>query len=869
MTLAEPEPARPTLCVPSPPNAASIIDAGQLGSGVWEMGNHTTARSRLARSPSARPAVLALAVLLAATPTDSRGEPEEASELGTKANPIIVGIDYDFPPFEFIDEKGQPAGYDVDLIRAVASVMNLEIQIRPGPWDQVKSDLEHGRIHVSTGMMRSEQRERFADFTRPHLKVFYSIFVRTNSAAFQRVEELRNRVVIVGQDTQMHEHLLRLGFRDEIVTTKTEPDALRQLASGQGDAALLPQIQGILTARKNKLDNIRPVGVPVLEREACLAVPKGNDGLRAKLDTGLAILNQTGEYERIYDKWFGSIKEDKVTFRQALRLTAFILVPAALIAGLILIWNRSLRRTVARRTEELRDAMAKVHKSEAFLNRILDRIPLMVFAKDPRNDLRFTIWNKAAEAVTGLEKQEVIGKTAGEVFSPEIAEGIRTTDERVLARPNEVEILEETRTWRTGGPRLMRTHRVPVVDDSNAPVALLGISEDITDARRAEESMRQTQRLESLGVLAGGIAHDFNNVLTAIMGNLNLVFLQAEGQPALTLQLKDIEAAVLRAAKLSRQMLAYSGRGVFVVRPIDLNHLVGELSHLLEVSIPPKIRREYALAKDLPSIRADESQVQQVVMNLITNAAEAIGDAEGLIQISTQAVPLGEEEIARQYAGQGLTPGRFVMLQVRDTGCGITPEAMGKLFEPFFTTKVTGRGLGLSALRGIVKGHHGGIRVDSQVGKGTTFQVCFPECDAPTLAAPAKAEPTLKGKGSLVLVADDEEMIRHTTARIIRRLGYEVVEARDGLEAVETFSRRPDDFALVLLDLTMPRMNGWETLVAIRKVNPGVRAILSSGYHESEALDGRSDTPVDGFLSKPYQLAELKDVLSRAFGDKA
>ena len=395
---------------------------------------------------------------------------------------------------------------------------------------------------------------------------------------------------------------------------------------------------------------------------------------------------------------------------------------------------------------------------------------------------------------------------------------------------------------------------------------------DRTEARQAEEQRRhletqfqQAQKLESLGVLAGGIAHDFNNLLTAVLGNLNLAQFKVEpGSPALPF-LENAERTVLKASDLTRQMLAYSGKGKFVVQPQDLNQVVQELANLLHVSVSKKAVLQLELAPDLPWIEADGVQLQQVVMNLVTNASEALGDAEGTIAITTGLEILDADRIAADFPTQEMGPGPHVTLEVRDSGAGMRPEVLARIFDPFFTTKPTGRGLGLSAMRGILKGHRAGLAIQSEVGRGSTFTAYFPA--APGLASPvlppepAAPEGLMSGR---ILLVDDEAVILDTLCPALEAMGLSVVVARDGLEAVSRFRESPEAFDLVLMDLTMPRMDGREAFRIMKAIRPAIQVVLSSGYQGQESLHPITEPGLAGFLPKPYTLQALGAVLREA-----
>jgi len=388
---------------------------------------------------------------------------------------------------------------------------------------------------------------------------------------------------------------------------------------------------------------------------------------------------------------------------------------------------------------------------------------------------------------------------------------------------------------------------------------------DITERTRAEEIARTKQKLESLGVLAGGIAHDFNNFLTAILGHVNMAQDLIEPDSGAAPMLRRAEASVLRAAELAHQMLAYSGRGSLKVDLLDLNLMVMEMTELLSVSIAKKADLEFHLEPGLPMIMADAVQVQQVVMNLVTNASDAIADRTGSIAIETRLLVADRAFLEARFPGQGLEPGTYAMLLVTDTGCGMDPETRKRIFDPFYTTKATGRGLGLSALLGILRGHKAGIHITSAPGQGSRFEILFPSAGpAPgrnlSGASAAAGATPLTG---LALVADDEPMVRSIVADFLEHRGMQVLAAADGQEALELFTQHRGRVDVVLLDITMPRMDGNEAFRAIRALDPQVPVILLSGFSARDVATPPPGTAPALFVQKPFRTVDLEEAVRK------
>ncbi|MEW6321019.1 MAG: response regulator [Acidobacteriota bacterium] len=379
------------------------------------------------------------------------------------------------------------------------------------------------------------------------------------------------------------------------------------------------------------------------------------------------------------------------------------------------------------------------------------------------------------------------------------------------------------------------------------------------ERRRLEAQMTHVQKLESLGVLAGGIAHDFNNLLVSIMGHVGLAQMDLPPESPILARLRHIETASQRAAELTSQMLAYSGRGRFVVRPVDLSRLVEEMGHLLHTAIAKTATLVFDCARNLPPINGDPSQLRQVVMNLITNASDAIGDQPGTIRLRTGLVHAGRDLFRTTYLGEDLPAGDYVFVEVRDTGCGMSRETLARIFDPFFTTKFTGRGLGLAAVLGIVRGHRGAIRIETAPGAGTTFEVYFPAVPAARAADAADAPgevPDWRGRGT-VLVVDDEDGVRDIAQSVLERAGLTVVTAADGREGLDAFLSAAASFDAVLLDMTMPRLDGATVLREIRRVRRDLPVILSTGFGEPDQIAELRTLGAVFFIQKPYTPGSL------------
>ncbi len=385
------------------------------------------------------------------------------------------------------------------------------------------------------------------------------------------------------------------------------------------------------------------------------------------------------------------------------------------------------------------------------------------------------------------------------------------------------------------------------------------------ERRTLELRFAQIKKLESLGVLAGGIAHDFNNLLTSVLGNTDLALAHLPPSSPARAHLKHIEYAAQRAADLTRQMLAYSGRGQFLIRPVCLGEITRSKLATIHASLPARASFDCDLADGLPRIDGDFDQLAQLLMHIVANAIEAVAACGGgAIRLRTDACYCTRADLANTFLDDHLPEGQYVCLDVADTGCGMSPETKDRMFEPFFSTKFTGRGLGLAAALGILRGHRGAVRVTSEIGKGTTMRMFFPSRDQDqrheSLPEPSPAP------RQQVLVIDDEETVRSVAKTILERVGFGVVTAPTGAEGLARFREHGGDFCVVLLDMRLPLVDGQPVFDALLKTRPDARIVLSSGFLQEEAMETCNDPRMAGYLQKPYRFEELVECVRNVVG---
>jgi two-component system, cell cycle sensor histidine kinase and response regulator CckA len=561
------------------------------------------------------------------------------------------------------------------------------------------------------------------------------------------------------------------------------------------------------------------------------------------------------------------------------------------------------------------EAEDELRKVNAFLDSIVENIPAMIFVKDAQ-ELRFERINRAGEELLGLSRSQMLGKNDFDFFPADQAEFFQQRDRETLAGGKAVDIPEEPiRT--ESGPRWLHTIKIPILDAEGTAKYLLGISLDVSarkqaeeelrlaheelearvnertaelqqanaelerevnerrraeDAlRRSEEQLRHAQKMEAVGRLAAGVAHDFNNMLSVILSHSSLMASDLSPSHPMHDDLEQIRLAAERAGALTHQLLAFSRQQVLRPRPLDLNGVVADMHKMLVRLIGEDVKLKMALCRELRRVSADPGQVEQVIMNLAVNARDAMPRG-GTLTVETANVDL-DAAYARLHVG--VTPGRYVLLAVSDTGTGMTAETAARVFEPFFTTKDPGKGtgLGLSTVYGIVKQSGGHVWVYSELERGTTFKVYLPELTDVTATAPARPRSVAPaGGGDTILLVEDEDLVRRAASDILRRKGYSVIEARSGAEALKICELRSEPIHLLLTDVVMPGMSGRELAERLIGRREGLRVLYMSGYTDDTVIHHGIFAEGTAFLQKPFTpdglARKVREVLDSGAGAK-
>jgi PAS domain S-box-containing protein len=504
-------------------------------------------------------------------------------------------------------------------------------------------------------------------------------------------------------------------------------------------------------------------------------------------------------------------------------------------------------------------AEAALRESEERFRRVFEEGPLglEIVAKD----YRFLNVNGALCRMLGYSEEELLQRTFADITHPEDLDADAKLAERLFRREIPYYRMQKRYVKKNGEILWINLTASLLRDLEGQPLYGIGMVEDITEVKRAQEEALTMQKLETVGTLANGIAHDFNNLLGAIEAHAELALLELDAGSSCIDQLSTIRKVAMRGSEIVRQLMIYAGKESKISELVNLSEIVEEMIPLLKVSLSKHAAVASSLEKGLPPIRAGAAQLRQTVMNLLTNASDAIGDRDGVIRVTTRRVSKGDERTA---VSEALPEGDYVALEVSDTGRGMSSETQGRVFDPFFTTKSAGRGLGLAVVSGIVRDLGGAIRLTSELGKGTTFQILLPSSEQPGKTkndAPPAIEAVSGPRNAATLIVEDEDVLREAVAKMLRKTGFEVFEAADGSSAIDFLRVNGANVDVILLDMTLPGSSSQEVIAEAVKAKVDIRVILTSAYGEEEFAGVARAAQIRGFIRKPFQLADLVKTL--------
>ena len=655
--------------------------------------------------------------------------------LGAESPPLRVMMEHASPPFSGLNAAGQPEGFAVELLRGVAADQGLQVEFDLRPWQQIYAEFRQGKGDILGLVASSEERAALMDFSLPFEKLVCGVYYHRDRVEIRTIADLRGLRLAVIKNAITHEYALKQPWGVIIHPYDSLGECVEAVERGQVDAALGTQLVTDYQSRILGLTHVvrSELSFPDISYNLCYAVQPGNKALLAKINLGLLNLRLNREHDTLHEKWLGPLEPQKLRWRDVQPLLPTLLAILVAVLG-VLLWQRRLLRRVSSQAQAIRENEERLQ---------------LVFEGSQDG---FWDWDVTSGVVLRSPRWAgMLGYTLDEIdrgrksflshIHPDDLPGV-LADEKIMMEGKDHFSHEFRMHAKSGGWKWILDRGKVVARDpaTGQPLRITGTHSDITERKQAEEAsdrlqqkMQETQKLESLGVLAGGIAHDFNNLLSVILGNASLARLESAAFPANAARLDSIITAANRAADLCRQLLAYAGKASFSLTRLNLNELVTETTRLLELSISKQARLEFALTPVLPPIEADASQLRQIIMNLVINASEALGEQNaGTIRLATTVVTLPLAGSPESGPDAALPPGPYVCVEISDTGCGMPPEVLSRIFDPFFSTKFTGRGLGLAAVLGIVRTHGGALRVFSTAGKGSTFRIYLPVSQAQT-----------------------------------------------------------------------------------------------------------------------------------------
>jgi PAS domain S-box-containing protein len=811
----------------------------------------------------------------------------------------------DYPPFALVQPDGSADGFSVDLLKNVVSKVGLKIDIPVAPWHEIKQKLIDGKLDVLPLVSYSSERDEIFDFTVPYLRMHGEIFVRKGEKTIQSMKDLKDKEVLVMRGDTAHEYAVKANLSDKLILTESFTEAMNLLSEGKHDAVVVQQLVGLQLINKLGILNVvslssfretslRPKGgvLAGLEQKFCFAVKKGDTELLALLNEGLSIVVADGTYDNLYNKWFGPILPPRpVSWREMVKFLLTIFLPIMLLLAFGGVWY--LNREVRRKTQNLNDEKIKAQ-------RYLDITASIIVVFDDKGNI--TLLNKKGCEFFGCEPNEIMGKDWFTSFIPENGKVMakEVFEKLISGNGSSLEYYENFVLAEGNIERIVAWSNNLIRDDAGNIVGVISSGNDITESRQAKEALQkarnelevrvknrtvklnavnerllfeiaerkqaeslliQAQKMEAVGTLAGGVAHDFNNMLGGIMNFAEIIKNKSMERHLVEEYADDVLKLCKRGRDVVRQLLTFVSKGPSELEPFVINVIINESLKVLSSSFPSIIDIQAGITPNMYTIMGDQTQIEQLLLNLGNNAAHAMGERGGVLEIKLDCITVNQEMIQKH---PGLKSGSYVKLIVSDTGIGIAPEDVDKIFNPFFTTKKVGEGtgLGLSVVHGIVENHGGVIVVDSELDRGTTFTVFFPIIEA--MEEEKYTEDIPVGTERILFVDDEWSMIK-TMGMLLEDLGYKVTAMMNSTEALEIFKKAPDSFDIVITDLTMPEMTGDSLTKELIKIRSDIPVILCTGFGDSIDVEKIKAYGIREILSKPYESDALAKTIREIF----
>ncbi len=786
-------------------------------------------------------------------------DPEERAWLDARRGQITLGYDPGAEPVEFRDERGRFAGIVADYFRLLEQRLGLEFEVaRFESWSDVVAAAEAGEIDVVAAMETTPERSEYLVFTRPYLSGPLVILMRRAVEDGVTLADLAGRKVAITRGLALDPELRRTHPEIDVVTVDDDLEGLLDVSLGRVDAVVTALATAGYLLEREGLTNLHVVGNAGKPVELRIGVRKDTPKLQQILDKGLESVTRA-EHLEILQRWV-PLARPRVFSTWEFWLSALAgLLVFSLALGTALAWNRALNRQVRQRTAELeRDGAARVRAEAALDDRdqsmtsTLDRIHDAIVVTDGKG--RIVRLNGAAEELAGSTTADAFGRPIGDVFTlvdPENRRPVASTIEDVLKSPDAVGFGSARLLLRDGSERRVMETGVSIRSRGGDVVGAVVALRDVSEEHALQEQLRDAHRLEALGQLAGGLAHDFNNLLAAIMGNAELVQLDADESNPNRVALDEIVKASKRAAGLTGQLLAFSSEGHVALEEADVHEVIGSVLAQLESELDRRVKLEWRPGAVKSVVRCEGEQLGSALRVVCDNAKAAM-PAGGSLRVITSNVVPDRERLLRH---PGLAPVAHLEIQISDTGVGMSAEVQAHIFEPFFSARrlIHATGLGLASAYGSIRSYGGAIEVESQVGEGSTFTILLPLAEERP-AVPSRPDEIGEGR---ILVVDDDDGVRLLVSRVLGALGYEVATCSEGVQAIDFYRKHHGDLALVLLDLTMPRLSGQKVFERMREIDASVPVVVISGFVQSPKVHALLERGARGVLWKPFHIDEL------------
>ncbi|MBF0202765.1 MAG: transporter substrate-binding domain-containing protein [Desulfamplus sp.] len=766
----------------------------------------------------------------------------------------------EFPPFVFFEENGEVKGISHDYLMLIMNKLGVKLVFEKAlPWTEVLNKAKAKEIDIISCIAKTPEREEFLIFSDPYLIFPLVIISRKDSKFIGGLDDLKGLKVAIIKKNVVYEWLMKDNINFIECPVQDSLDALQAVSVGNAEAHIENLASATYLIEKYGLTNLK-VAAPTkyANYNLYLGIRRDFPELASIINKSMSLLSQE-QHAEIRNRWLSIRYEYGISRTDVITWIILIICPAIIIIFFVIIGNRRLKREIYERKRAEKELLESEMRFKALHNASFGGIAI--------HDKGIILeCNLGLSEMTGYSLAELIGvnglllisKKSRKYVLNKISAGYEKPYEAIGVRKNGEEF-----------PMRLEARNIPYKGKDVRVVEF----RDITESKQAEEKQKELEatnlrlhKAESLGKMAGGIAHLFNNYLAVVLGNLELTLEDLPKQSLIRNNIMKAIKATSRCADISGSMLTYLGQSIIKPELFDISEFCHKNLLNVQSSNHKNISIEANLIDAELLVHANESQMQQIMNHLITNAYEAIGKDKGRINIVTKKVMASDISKFDLFpVSSNPSSNAYLCLEVTDTGCGIPTKDIHKIFDPFFTTKFTGRGLGLPVISGIVKSWSGMIGVKSEVGHGSSFMIFLPLSNDTSIRPTKKLSHTLEPKTcSTILLVEDHAMLRNMATTMLKKMGFEVISAVNGVEAVELFRQHTDSIGCLITDLSMPELDGWETLAEIRKIKPDIPAILASGYDEAFAMSRIYSEKPQAFLHKPYSKADLKSAVGQA-----